>query len=744
MKVVYVGAQSALSEAFSQRMIKEGNDTYVISDTPYHRNVKSVFQYRFYQVVPKGDAMQRVLHSIAPDCIVFAGTKLMDSELSENFEDNVAEMTLLSSVLRALSCMDECMRKIKFVLLSSTAVYGADRISEEDATHSASENRMECAAVSVNEETPVRPVSEKGILYAQEERLVELFGERGGMETVVLRVSQLYSEQVTAGGRDFLSQAYTAVLAQRDTGMAPNAALQPLHVSDFVDAIKRVIDAGCQQVYNVAGSFTVTEQVLSECLADKLGVKCPQGKGALEQNSVLIDNTRLKKELEWTDFKQLTEIVHKDRLVYKKGDTNQQAKKEHRIPTGLRRTFENLVVFAAFYAVDLVCEPHTLFSQINWLLLYVVLVSLFLGIRQSAFAVLLVSIAHLMKQHLSILEMTNFYAYAGNVLTIMEFVFLGLAVSYTMDMLREDKQNAALELALLREDYRELRKIDDENVSIKNAYEARLLESESGLPRLYQIVQKLMVLQPDRIFMEIMQVISEMVHTDTVAVYRVSTKADSSYLRLMNAMQKMASTSWNIADHQGIQEAMLTGVPYQGNVWEGEPAIVLPVMYQGHCTVLIRIDALPYESQTLYHMNLLKTLALLLTESVGRALDYEELSRREHYMEGTDILNPETFAAYVLLAKEKSRKHMAEYCVMELACTGSLESAHRQISPILRDTDYLGVDEEGRLYVLLNNTAVADAKNLRNRLSANQIKAAVTDAFDGLEQSWRVEKKGWA
>ena len=97
-----------------------------------------------------------------------------------------------------------------------------------------------------------------------------------------------------------------------------------------------------------------------------------------------------------------------------------------------------------------------------------------------------------------------------------------------------------------------------------------------------------------------------------------------------------------------------------------------------------------------------------------------------------------------LLAKEKSRKNMAEYCVMELACTGSLESAHRQISPILRDTDYLGVDEEGRLYVLLNNTAVADAKNLRNRLSANQIKAAVTDAFDGLEQSWRVEKKGWA
>lgn len=253
-----------------------------------------------------------------------------------------------------------------------------------------------------------------------------------------------------------------------------------------------------------------------------------------------------------------------------------------------------------------------------------------------------------------------------------------------------------------------------------------------------------MVLHPDRIFMEMMQVISEMVHTDTVAVYRVSNVEDSTYLRLINALQEMAGKSWNIKEHQGIQKAMQTGELYQGNVWKGEPAIVLPVMYQGKCTVLIRIDTLPYESQTLYHMNLLKTLSLMLTEAVGRALDYEELARRQHYIEGTDILNPETFVENVQLAKEKSRKHMAEYCIMELACTGNMERAYHQIAPILRNTDYLGIDEEGTLYVLLNNTGTADAENLGKRLSANQIRAAVTDIFDGVEQIQRVEKKGWA
>lgn len=719
VKIVYIGVQGPLSEALIERMIKEGNDMYVISDSLYKRKVKSVFQYRFYQVRPQKDAIQRVLRSIEPDWVIFAGTKLMDSALSGHFEEHAAEMILLSSVLRALSGMEKERNQVKMLLLSSTEVYG-------------------------NHKTLLCPVSEKGILYAQEERMLELYAQQSGMDTVVLRVSQLFCENISEGGRDFLSEAFDTVLGVSDQRMAQELLLQPLHVSDLADAVKRVMDAGRQSVYNAAGSFTISAKELYELIENKLGVKMPQGGEAVVHKQVLAENDRLKRELEWTDFKQLKDSFAENRIVYEKKMTRQKKKKQFRMPIGLRRTIENLVVFGAFFAMDLLCETHALFSQMNWMLLYVVLVSLFLGIRQSAFAVMLASVAHLTIQNLSILEMTNFYSYAGSVLTIMEFVFLGLAVSYTMETLREEKRSLSLELELLRGDYQELRKIDEENVRIKNAYETRLLDSESGFPRLYQVVQKLMVLHPDRIFMEMMQVVSEMVHTDTVAVYRVSRKESSTYLRLINALQEMTGKSWNIKEHPGIQKTMQTGELYQGNVWKGEPAIVLPVMYQGKCTVLIRIDTLPYESQTLYYMNLLKTLSLMLTEAVGRALDYEALSRRQHYIEGTEILNLETFLEYVQLAKEKSRKHMAEYCIMELEGTGNLERAYCQIAPILRNSDYLGTDEEGTLYILLNNTGEADAENLGKRLSANQIRAAVTDVFDGVEPMQRVEKKGWA
>lgn len=144
----------------------------------------------------------------------------------------------------------------------------------------------------------------------------------------------------------------------------------------------------------------------------------------------------------------------------------------------------------------------------------------------------------------------------------------------------------------------------------------------------------------------------------------------------------------------------------------------------------IMIRELPYSSQSLYYVNLLKTLSLLLRESVGRALDYEELSREERYIEGTDILKPDAFYKNVLLAREKAQKHMAEYCVLEIVYTGDFGECYKEIAPKLRTTDYFGADQDGKIYVLLNNTGTEDIEYLRKRLSTDRVEVRLTTAFD--------------
>ncbi len=221
----------------------------------------------------------------------------MDSALSGHFEENVAEMTLLSSVLRALSCMENERTKVKMLLLSSTEVYGN---TEEK---------------SLDEKALLCPASEKGILYAQEERMLELYGYQSGIDTVVLRVSDLFCEKVSEGGSDFLSEAFDTVLGVSDQRMAQEQLLQPLHVSDLADAVKRVMDAGRQSVYNAVGSFTISAQELYALIENKLGVKMLQGGEVAVQKQVLAENDRLKRELEWTDFKQLKDLFAEN--IYK-------------------------------------------------------------------------------------------------------------------------------------------------------------------------------------------------------------------------------------------------------------------------------------------------------------------------------------------------------------------------------------------------------------------------------------------
>lgn len=711
MKVVYIGTRDPLAETLIERMNKEGNEVYFLSDAEFPRKAVDIFKHRYYKSSLEGDRFEGVLRSIAPDCVVYAGKSYMNGS---GLDSNEAEedIALLARTLRAVSGQ----AGVRLILLSSVSVYGA-----VDG----------CA----DEQSAVMPSDERGIHYMREEQLVEIYQKQQGIDAVILRASQLYAEQAEEGRRDFLSEAFADVGSEGAGQTLTDDLIYPLHVADLVDAVKRVMDYGRQPVYNVAGSFGMSRRHLYELIGQKLGVEVRASWSSADKTQS-VDSSLIKKELEWTDFRKLEDLFRRDGIQYqKRQDKDRTGRSRKRAGSAVRRSLENIVVFAVFLGLYAVCGSHSLFSQIDWMTIYIILISLFMGIRQSSFAVVLASAAYLTEQDLSILEMTNFYSYAGSVLEIMQYVFFGLSVSYITDMLREELRDSRRELALLEQEHEELGRINEENVLIKNEYEERLLDSKSGFPKLYRTISRLMVLQPDRIFMEIIQVIAEMVHTDTVAVYRVN--GDNPYLRLINALNDRSTEggkTWNISACPEIRSALAQGRLYQGDIWNGEPAVVLPIIYQEHCVAAIMIRELPYSSQSLYYINLLQTLSLLLRESVGRALDYEELSREERYIEGTDILKPDVFCKNVLLAKEKAQKHMAEYCVMEIVYSGDFGECYKEISSKLRTTDYFGADQDGKFYVLLNNTGTQDIPYLKERLSSDHVEVRLTTAFDETEE----------
>lgn len=694
MKIAYIGTADGLAETLVERMIQEGNEVYLLSDKALPKKSRTLSLHRFYRTPRKGESFEALVRSIAPDCVIFAGNYyLSDSQGGESDED----VTHLSRTLRALADLPS----VRFVLLSSTEVYGN-------------------AAVAADESAERAAVSERGVRFIREEDLLEIYRKQRGLDAIVLRVSQLYTDRPKEGNGDVLSQSFTD--AVKGTSPCVDDVFQPLHVADLADAVKRVIDAGQQSVYNVSGHAELSarrlRQLVCHCASlPEHPVQWERPSGIVRANSDLI-----RQELGWGDVRDLEAQLQSGGIPFERLAAPGHAERRPLVPKGVRQLLENLLIFAAFFALDYFSGSQSLLSQVNWMMIYVILISLSYNIYQSALAAVLASAAFLYTRDVGIADLGTFQLYAGSVLGIMEFVFLGLMVSYTTNSLREEVRRIRRDKSLLEDEYEDLKAINEENVLIKNEYEERLLTTKTGFPKLYDLVSRLMVQEPDRILMETMQVISELVHTDTVAVYQG--QKESPWLRLVGALSEdaaMEGKTWNLFRYPHIYDAVSKGEIYQGKLGSDEPSLVLPIVCQNTPQAVVLIKKLPYESENLYHINLLKTLTLLLRDSMEKALRYEMLSREGSYVAGTDVLMPEAFRKQILIAREKAEKRLAEYSVVELVHEGTVEEVAAAIGKELRVTDRMGIDDEGRLLALLNNTGLGGLEHLQKRLAAHGV-----------------------
>ncbi len=706
MKVMYVGGDDELGKSFIERMGKEGYDVYLLSDNKFSGKISKTIKYKYYKLSGKADMTEIVFSSVLPDIVVFAGIDYMNISSSES---KGKYLITLNNVLE--QCAKYNVKK--FIYLSSYEVYGD-----------------QCGVIA--EDNKIIPDTSKGLMYAQGESMVSIYKEKYRFQSIVLRGTEVYSENCSDKSKDFLSSLIRELKLQSKINIEKDEIFQPIHVSDYVDAIKRGMESGNHGVYNVSGDFKVSRTELLQLLSESFSIEAEiESEGNARTRN--ISNEKIHKDLEWTDFRNLTSLLKEKKFAYSEDKIKVPKKENKKMPPAIRRTIENVIVFIIFFLLYYICDSHTLFSKVHWLLIYVVLISLFMGIRQSALAVILASCGYLFMQNISIFEMTNFYSYAESVLMIVEFVFFGICTSYTSDMLKENLGESQRNLKMVKSEYEELKEINKENVAIKMEYEKRILDSKSGLPKLYSVVNKIMVLQPERIFMEILNVISELINTRMVAVYKVNEK--SSYLRLVNALNEesiISGKSWNLDNYPKIKAAIQRGELYQGNVWNKEPAVVVPISHEGKSIAVILIKALEFESQTLYHINLLRTLALLITESVVRAIEYENYTRGQRYIKNTDILNSKEFKRIVLLAQEKKDKQLAEYCIIKLGNLRTLEDIYERASACVRMTDHFGTDHDEIVYLLLSNTSEEDYKIVLKRLEEKGVKGELVRSYEGI------------
>lgn len=704
MKILYIGSGDYLAAGIMEKLAKEEHELFLMSDEDIKAEGRKPYQHKFFKISNNSKIINDIFAAAHPDAVVFTGLTYIDRDWNQGKEDYY---TLLSTVL-------ETSAKFKvgqFVYFSSLDVYG-DRAADDEA-----------GACGLS------PQTKRGFYHAQGEVMVEMYRAKFSMCCTIFRCADIFSNKHITGSGELLGRMAEEVTVQEHIIIKKDRLLQPLYIADVAEALKRVVDTKVNEVYHLCSSYVFKKSEVYEWLAHSQGIELNITVEQEADEGLRAENKKLKSQQEWTDFWRLDTMLNSNdiQFISREAKKQKRRKKERKV-SEIRRTIENFIVFGVFLLMFHLTSSHALFSEIEWFLIYILLISLFFGIKQSALAVVLSSVAYLSYQKVNLREITNFASYVQYLLIIVEFIFFGVVVAYVVDFIREELRISTQDLEFMKAEYEELKEINKDNVFIKNEYEKRILESKTGLPKLHSMLSSLNVLEPDRILMQIIQIVGELLNTDTVAVYKVSEK--SSYVRLaasMNQESTMDGNSWDLSQYPKIQEALKNNDVYEGDVWNGEPAVVAPIRNKEVCTALIVVKKLSMKRLTLYHMNIFRTLGSMIAEAMNRAMEFENVVQNSRYVDNTKILNTEEFKKMIEIADEKSQKNLAPYSILRVDLPA--DKAYPIVAKLLREVDYMGINEQGILHVLLNNASAKDARFVLMRFEEQSVPAQLIDEY---------------
>lgn len=699
MKILFVGNYDNLAAVVMERLRKEENDLYLLTSNvdKLNRKVKSI--YRCYEL-GNGEGMAEVYRTIGPDVVLYACDQLQKAQWSE--EQSGCFATLANNLEGAVWA-----KAGRFMLLSTTEVYGAPK-------------------QTADESTATRPVTTKGLWMCQAESMVETYGKNHDLPTAILRLGQVFGGEVAEESQDFLACMKDKIAKEE---AIVNENIQPIHVNDVTEAIVRLIEKEAVGIYNVCGSQAVKSSEVAKLISKAEGME-KEPVVQEDEYAINVGNHKLQKATGWKDVWKLEEFLAQGKIKFISAPVSDITKK-FRLGLGgtARCLLENIILLALFVALFFLTGNTVVFAKWAWMLLYVVVVGLLYGVRYSMPAAIVATVVQIIGENTGVPDLSNWENWMQYFLQLAQYLFVGMLVGYTVDVLREENRINAQEASGAREAYKRLSDINEQNILVKNEYEKRILNAKNSIPQLYAIIQKIDVLESDRIFMEVLHVIAEVLGTNTVAVYR----ANRRYLRLITALNEeslLEKRSIDLEKYPYLKKSMSNNELYEGNIWKNEPALVLPVTIEEECEAIIIINEVPMENMSLYHINMLRTLLLLISRSLKSAFQYDEAIRKEKYVRNTDILFPAEFAKALKLAKEKQERDLGDFSILKLIPKESMTEEYHKLENYFRSEDIWGMDWKKNVYVILANTTEKEAQIALERLRKRNVDVTVVNDVD--------------
>lgn len=715
MRVLVTGGLGFIGSHVVERFYKEGHQIFIIdnlsSGNPENLNIP----YKLYPLNVESSKCVEVFNSHKFDVVVHLAAQINVATSLENpYLDAKSNILGLNNMLN----LSAKYGVKKFIFASSAAVYGMNE------------------QTPLTEEEECNPLSPYGMNKWLGEYYCKKFNELYGLDTLCFRFSNVYGPRQGTIGEGGVVSIYLERMFNDQELLVfgdGNQSRDFIYVADVADAIYRGVESEYNGVLNLSTNTEKSVNELIDIFKDLHAIKGvtyrEPRKGDIYRSS--LDNTKVKRQLDWVPMYSLKEGLTKTYEWFSGLHHKPQPKKKEKSISRLYSSIkpampyiENIAAFGIVTALTIATQSDLQGYQLDYKLIYILVISMLYGARQSILSFALSSALFLGMSLYNGRDLISFIYDSQSMVTLAAYLFIGIVVGYTVDRKNSEIKTAKLGVVASEERNEFLSEIYNDTRMVKEELENQIMNTEDSFGKIYNITKELDSLEPELIVNAAIGVLEKIMKSNAISIY--SFNKYGNFLRL-TARSKVIDMplpkSMKVADYPHLQQLIETQSLYSNKkLDQAIPVLSAPIMDNNRIIAVVNLHNLPFENFTLYYQNLFKVAVELISSSLSKSYRYLDATQNERYIEGSDILTEEAFLSALDSKKQTKVKLNIEYALLVIPNTDiSVEELSNKVSPFLRETDVIGKGPNNQYYILLSNSEQQDAAIVTERITKSGI-----------------------
>lgn len=708
MNVLLIGGGSRMTDAVIDKLNKGKHRIFLLTG---RRDKQTTYKHVFqrYNYSYEDESVKDIFESVKPDMVLFMGAYDTNFDWHRERQESVRYTAALMNLLSTYSMAG----KGRFVYLSSHEVYGGSYHNDVSSLETTS------------------PRGFKAMAIAQGEEICENYRKTQGLDTLILRFDHLYG--VPRRGQEESNPCFQMCLEALKTGKVSASDRRSFSMIYLNDAVELAYKAMMEErpalsCYHISSMEEISEVQLAEAVIKAMGGGIRLANHSVgERYRILLDGRPFQEEYDQRIFvhyeegaEQVAKYMkrHADSFISAEDTGGSRAGRIwHGVKVTFKRLFpfvENLICFIPFFILNSKAAGSEYFNRLDFFLLYVLLFAIVYGQQQAIFSSLLAVAGYFLQQMygrtgFEVLLDYNIYIWMA------QLFIVGMVVGYMRDQLQFIRDENEEEVRYLSRKVDDIADINDSNVRMKQSFETQLVNQRDSLGKIYEITSSLEAYASEEVLFYAARVLGQLMDSRDVAVYTV---ANGDYARLFSftsAEAKKMGNSIKYTDMEDLYNDLKEHrVFINKKLDEKLPLMASAVYTEERMELILMIWGIPWNRMTLPEANRLTIVGALIQNAVIHANRYMNALTNERYLDQTRIMSPDAFGQLVRAFFGAKTSGLTECALLEIMAEDR-RTAAETLGRNMRQTDYMGMLDDGKFYILLSNTDEKNAEGVIER-----------------------------